>query len=138
MFLFQPQSIMGGFYPAPPSWNQPSAMEVDDESPPSAPLQWGANQPIVTSTAMRNKGKTKAINVYLQCQEVEELEQHLEEVIQRAEDAGVDPELTRASINNEGVQAVVEALLARIDVLRDEARVMERGKKRVEAENAKL
>jgi len=66
------------------------------------------------------------------------MEQCLEEVIQHAEDAGADPELTRASIDDKGVQAVVAALLARIDVLRDEARVMERGKKRVEAENTKL
>jgi len=124
MFPFQLQSIMGGFYPAPPSWNQPLAMEVDNESPPSAPLQRGANQPVVTSTATQNKRKTKAMNTYLQRQEVEELEQCLEEVIQHAEDAGVDLELTRASIDNEGVQAMVEALLARIDALRDEAQVM--------------
>ena len=49
-----------------------------------------------------------------------------------------DPELTRASIDNEGVQTVVVALLTCIDALRDEAQVMERGKKRMEAENAKL
>jgi len=96
------------------------------------------NQSVVSLTATGNKGKAKATNAHQQCQEVEEMEQCLEEVIQHAEDAGVDPELTRASINDEGVQAVVAALLAHIDALRDKAQVIERGKERVEAENAKL
>ena len=49
------------------------------------------------------------------------MEQRLEEVIQHAEDAGADLELTRASIDDEGFQAVVAALLVHIDALRDEA-----------------
>ena len=138
MFPFQLQGVMGGFYPAPQPWSQPSAMEVDDESLTSALPRRRTNQSVVSLTAMWNKGKAKAMNADRRCQEVEEMEQCLEEVIQCAEDAGVDPELTRASIDDEGVQAVVAALLACIDALRDEARVMEREKGRVEAENAKL
>jgi len=113
-------------------------MEVDNETLPSAPLHQGVNQMTISMTASRNKEKAKAMTTDLHRQEVEEMEQHLEEVIQHAKDAGADPELTRASINDEGVQAIVAALLACIDALRDEARVMERGKERVEAENAKL
>jgi len=113
-------------------------MEVDDKSLMSALPRRETNQSVVSSTVMQNKGKAKATNADRRCQEVEEMEQCLEEVIQHAEDAGADPELTRASIDDEGVQAVVAALLAHIDVLRNKAQVMERGKERVEAENAKL
>jgi len=138
MFPFQLQDVMGGFYPAPQPWSQPLAMEVDNESLTSAFPWQGTNQSVVSSTVMQNKRKAKATNTDQQCQEVEEMEQHLDEVIQHAEDAEADPELTRASFDDEGVQAVVAALLAHIDALRDEVQVMERGKERIEAENAKL
>jgi len=65
MLPFQLQSVMGGFYPVPQSWSQPSAMEVDDETPLSAPLHQEADQMTISMMALRNKGKAKATTVDL-------------------------------------------------------------------------
>ena len=62
----------------------------------------------------------------------------MEKIIQHTEDAGADPEVAKLVIDDEATYALVEMLLARIDALRGENRVIERVKERVEAENVKL
>ena len=116
---------------------QQAPMEVDEGPASDIRCRETSNQPTpIVST--KGKGKQKASTIELQRQEVEETEEHLEKIIQHTEDAGADPEVAKLIIDDEATYALVETLLARIDALRGENRVIKQAKERVEAENVKL
>ena len=121
--MFQMLLNMGsGMYTIPPQmWMQPPAvttqlavMEVDDNT-----AHTHDNKP--TSLKMRkDKGKAKASEMLTRHQRINEAEENLNEVLQRIEDAGVDPEVARLAIDDEAIHTVVKGLLACIDMLRVE------------------
>ena len=51
---------------------------------------------------------------------MDKAEENLNEVLQRIEDAGIDPEVACLAIDNEDAHTVVEGLLACINMLRVE------------------
>jgi hypothetical protein len=107
-------------------------MEVDDDA--SHPRETTSSS--FASKTKKDKGKAKASEILIRQQEVAETEESLDRVLRRLEDAGVDREVARFAIDDEAAQTVVERLLARIDMLRDELRQSERA--RIWEEDEKL
>ena len=135
----QMPSMMGGMYGIPPqTWMQPPAapaqpasMDVDDDASQSA-------EPKSSSMTKKGKGKVKASEAFMCCQEVREVKESLAQVLQCVEEAGLDPELARLAIDNDATQMLVENLLTCLDVLRNELRQSEQARMRDEDEKMRL
>jgi len=127
MYGISPQMWMQP--PAAPT--QPSSMDVDDDT--SQP-----NEPKSSSTTKKSKGKKKASETFIRCQEVRKVEESLAQVLQCIEEAGLDPELARLAINSDTTQTLVENLLTRLDVLRNELQQSEWARIRNEDEKMRL
>ena len=119
--MSQMPNMMGGMYGVPPQmWmqplaapTQPSNMDDDDDA-----LQ--PTEPKSSSMTKKSKGKAKASEAFIRRQEVQEVEESLAQVLQCIEEAGLDPELTRLAIDSDATQTLVENLLTRLNVLRNE------------------
>jgi len=137
--MSQMPNMMGGMYGVPPQmWmqppaapTQPSNMDVNnDASQPTEPKS--------SSMMKKSKGKAKVSEAFIRCQEVQEVEESLAQVLQHVEEAGLDPELTRLAIDSDATQTLVENLLTHLDVLRNELRQSERARMRDEDEKMRL
>ena len=86
----------------------------------------------------KGKGKKKASETFIHRQEVWEVEESLAQVLQHIEEAGLDPELARLTIDSDATQTLVENLLTRLDVLRNELQQSEQARIRDEDEKMRL
>ena len=68
----------------------------------------------------KSTGKAKASEAFIRCQEVQEVEESLAQVLQRVEEAGLDLELAHLAIDSDTTQTLIENLLTHLDVLRNE------------------
>jgi len=71
-------------------------------------------------------------------QRVQEVEESLAQVLQCIEEAGLDPELAHLGIDSDMTQMLVENLLTRLDVLRNELWQSEWARMRDEDEKMRL
>jgi len=88
-------------------------MDVDDKALQSTELK-------SSSMMKKSKGKVKASEVFIHCQEVQEVEESLAQVLQCIEETGLDAELACLAIDNNAMQTLIENLLTQLDMLRNE------------------
>ena len=148
--MFQyPQNIMG-FYAgttpqnwnqvtptAPPAPSQPAVMEVDNDAWRSS-TKHHSNKPLSSSSTnmikkkLMDKGKKRGTEDYSRWQDIQEAEDHLDEVLCQLDDLEYDRGLARAAVDTDAAQSLVEFLLRRINVLRGEVRAAQRVQERAE------